>query len=184
MSTPAPPKPNPAPQPSDDPEVVPIPPDEEFWEKYNRRFEFPFSTVGAVLLHVAVACLLVVLWAKMRDSAPDKEAVPVVISPVDGIGEGSPGAELGIDPISKNDEEIKAPITAEELAQLPAGDCERVRDAIRALGREPRPPGCLGLTGRDGWRIRVGRYRVIDEIDDAEQAVLVLRVGDRRNVYR
>src|SRR5437764_12625532 len=118
MSTPAPPKPNPAPQPSDDPEVVPIPPDEEFWEKYNRHFEFPFSTVGAVLLHVAVACLLVVLWSKMRDSAGDKSPVPLVISPVDGLGEGSPGADLGNDQVSKSEEEIKAPITAEELAAI------------------------------------------------------------------
>ena len=133
MSTPAPPKPGPAPQPqpqpTDDPEVVPVPPDEEFWEKYNRHFEFPFSTVGAVLLHVGVACLLVVLWAKMRESAADKDAVPLVISPVDGLGEGSPGADLGIDPISKNDEEIKAPITADEIAKLPEV-LESVKDVL------------------------------------------------------
>ena len=93
MSTPAPPKPNPAPQPSDDPEVVPIPPDEEFWEKYNRRFEFPFSTVGAVLLHVGIAFLIVVLLTKMKDKSPDKN-LPVVISPVSGLDvlDGAPGA--------------------------------------------------------------------------------------------
>jgi len=48
-----------------------------------------------------------------------------------------------------------------ELVALPGGVYERVRDTIRTLGREPRPPGCLKLTGREGWRIRMGNYRVL-----------------------
>jgi mRNA interferase RelE/StbE len=71
-----------------------------------------------------------------------------------------------------------------ELAQLPSEAYERVRDAIRALAQDPRPPGCLKLTGREGWRIRTGDYRVIYEIDDEQQAVTVLHVGHRRDVYR
>jgi mRNA interferase RelE/StbE len=71
-----------------------------------------------------------------------------------------------------------------QLAQLPPGDYEHVRDAIRALAYAPRPHGCRKLTGRDGWRIRVGDYRVIFEIDDQARAVTVLSVGHRRDVYR
>ena len=71
-----------------------------------------------------------------------------------------------------------------ELAQLPAGTYERVRNAIRALSQDPRPPGCLKLSGREGWRIRVGNYRVIYDIDDMQQTVTVLHVGHRRDVYR
>lgn len=71
-----------------------------------------------------------------------------------------------------------------ELAHLPGVAYEHVRDAIRALGQNPRPPGCLKLTGRDGWRIRVGDYRVIYEIDDEHKAVTVLHIGHRRDVYR
>jgi mRNA interferase RelE/StbE len=48
-----------------------------------------------------------------------------------------------------------------ELQQLPREDYKRVCDAIRALAHEPRPAGCLVLTGRVGWRIHVGTYRVI-----------------------
>ena len=70
------------------------------------------------------------------------------------------------------------------LGRLPQRDYERVRDAIRALADEPRPPGCRKLTGRDSWRIRVGRYRVIYEIDDTVRIVSVLDVGHRRDVYR
>ncbi|MBQ11572.1 MAG: type II toxin-antitoxin system mRNA interferase toxin, RelE/StbE family [Planctomyces sp.] len=54
-----------------------------------------------------------------------------------------------------------------ELSRLPNPDYERVRDAIRDLADNPRPSGCLRLTGRDGWRIRVGVYRVIYEVDDS-----------------
>lgn len=50
---------------------------------------------------------------------------------------------------------------ARALSKLPERDYERVRDAVRALSADPRPPGCKKLVGRDGWRIRVGRYRVI-----------------------
>jgi mRNA interferase RelE/StbE len=46
-----------------------------------------------------------------------------------------------------------------ELQRLPHEDYERVREATRALAQNPRPPGCLALTGRTGWRIRVGNYR-------------------------
>jgi len=71
-----------------------------------------------------------------------------------------------------------------ELAQLPGETYERVRDAIRALSQNPRPPGCLKLTGREGWRIRVSDYRVIYEIDDPQHTVTILHVGHRRDVYR
>ena len=71
-----------------------------------------------------------------------------------------------------------------QLARLPLQDFERVRDAVRALSNDPRPDGCKKLTGRDGWRIRVGQYRVIYEIDDVVRVVTVLDVGNRRDIYR
>ena len=71
-----------------------------------------------------------------------------------------------------------------ELADLPGDAYERVRDAIRALAQNPRPPGCLKLTGREGWRVRTGDYRVIYEIDDRQQTVTILHIGHRRDIYR
>ncbi len=69
------------------------------------------------------------------------------------------------------------------MAALPERDYERVRDAIHTLASQPRPPGCKKLTGRDGWRIRVGFYRVIYEIQDEVRVVTVIDVGHRRDVY-
>ena len=70
-----------------------------------------------------------------------------------------------------------------ELAELRRDIYPRVRDAIQSLAQNPRPPGCLKLTGREGWRIRVGVYRVIYEIDDSERIITILNVGHRRDVY-
>ncbi|MEM1042467.1 MAG: type II toxin-antitoxin system RelE/ParE family toxin [Bacteroidota bacterium] len=72
---------------------------------------------------------------------------------------------------------------AKSLAKLPERDYERVRDAVRALGTDPRPPGCKKLVGREGWRIRIGRYRVIYEIADVVRVVTVLDVGHRKDIY-
>jgi mRNA interferase RelE/StbE len=71
-----------------------------------------------------------------------------------------------------------------ELADLPEDSYARVRDAVQALVEEPRPSGCKKLKGREGWRIRVGDYRVIYDIDDDEKTILVVHIGHRRDVYR
>ena len=71
-----------------------------------------------------------------------------------------------------------------ELAGLSADDYERVKGEIARLSQSPRPPGCQKLSGREGWRIRVGNYRVIYEIDDRQESVTVLHIGHRRDVYR
>ncbi len=76
------------------------------------------------------------------------------------------------------------PSAQKELAALPQGTYESVRDAILALGQDPRPPGCIKLSAREGWRIRQGDYRVIYEIDDGPKTVTVLRVRHRREAYR
>jgi mRNA interferase RelE/StbE len=70
-----------------------------------------------------------------------------------------------------------------ELAALPANGYSRVKSAILSLEDEPRPKTCKKLVGRDGWRIRVGDYRVIYEIDDEARIVVVLHIGHRRDVY-
>ena len=76
------------------------------------------------------------------------------------------------------------PRAQKELAQVPTQSYERVRDAIRALAEDQRPHGCLKLTAREGWRVRVGDYRVVYEVDDQQRTVTVLHVGHRREVYR
>lgn len=70
-----------------------------------------------------------------------------------------------------------------ELANLDKTEYERVRNAIALLAENPRPGDCKELVGREGWRIRIGNYRVIYEIDDTIKQITVLHIGHRRNIY-
>lgn len=70
------------------------------------------------------------------------------------------------------------------LASLPPVFQDRIIAAVRRLASSPRPPGVKKLTGREAWRIRVGDYRVIYEISDAELAILVVAMGHRKEIYR
>lgn len=64
-------------------------------------------------------------------------------------------------------------------------DRQRIVARILALADEPRPSGPEKLAGQsDRYRIRVGRYRVVYSIADDELVVLVVRVADRKDVYR
>jgi mRNA interferase RelE/StbE len=72
-----------------------------------------------------------------------------------------------------------------DLKRVSAGEFDRIIRAIRALAREPRPKGCRKIEGsKSDWRIRIGDYRVIYEIDDGAQAVRIMRVRHRSEVYR
>ncbi len=71
-----------------------------------------------------------------------------------------------------------------ELAQLPKQEYERIKEAVQNLSQDARPSGCKKLTGREGWRLRVGDYRVLYEIDDAQNKLTILHIGHRRDVYK
>ncbi|OGL99549.1 hypothetical protein A2501_04270 [Candidatus Uhrbacteria bacterium RIFOXYC12_FULL_57_11] len=72
-----------------------------------------------------------------------------------------------------------------ELQALPRPVLERVDAAIRTLAGDPRPPGSVKLKGlRHGYRLRVGDYRLLYEVDDQAGVVTVGHVGHRREVYR
>lgn len=69
-----------------------------------------------------------------------------------------------------------------DLRRLPADVFRRIISAIERLANDPRPDGCRKLAGSDSdWRIRIGDYRVLYEIDDENQ---LMRVRHRRDVYR
>ena len=71
-----------------------------------------------------------------------------------------------------------------QLGKIDRNQRSRVFQAIRKLADDPRPPGTKKLTGRPAWRIRVGSYRIIYEIHDDRLVVLVVAIGDRKEVYR
>jgi mRNA interferase RelE/StbE len=73
---------------------------------------------------------------------------------------------------------------AKEIGDLPKADCRRVVAKIQLLARDPRPHGCEKLSGAEKYRVRQGDYRILYEIDDSAKLVTVVKVGNRRDIYR
>lgn len=63
-------------------------------------------------------------------------------------------------------------------------DRQRVVARIAQLAIDPRPQGCIKLSGQDAYRVRQGDYRIVYTIEDDVLVVEVIRVGHRRDVYR
>ena len=71
-----------------------------------------------------------------------------------------------------------------QLDKLPDNIAEPILDAISLLENEPRPTGCKKLQSRDGYRIRIGNYRVIYEVYDTELVIDVVTLGHRKDIYK
>ena len=69
------------------------------------------------------------------------------------------------------------------LEDLPSTVSPRIKEVLIALGRNPRPIGCIKLTAEEGYRIRVGTYRILYRIDDKAKQLFIYRVKHRREVY-
>lgn len=76
------------------------------------------------------------------------------------------------------------PSARKELDDLDDALFQRVEQKILMLAGNPRPPGCKKLKGHsDIWRIRVGDYRLLYTVDDADMMVRISRIAHRREVY-
>jgi mRNA interferase RelE/StbE len=71
-----------------------------------------------------------------------------------------------------------------DLFKIPQQYQNRIIRAIQSLAKNPRPSGSKKLSGRDAWRLRVGNYRVIYEVDDDRLSILVVVIGHRKDIYR
>jgi mRNA interferase RelE/StbE len=72
------------------------------------------------------------------------------------------------------------------LARMPAVARERVRGALATLAANPdnHALDVKPLEGRNGFRLRIGGWRVIYELDRGRLIVLVLEIGARGDVYK
>ncbi|MEW6126657.1 MAG: type II toxin-antitoxin system RelE/ParE family toxin [Acidobacteriota bacterium] len=61
----------------------------------------------------------------------------------------------------------------------------RLKPKIDSLAKNPRPSGVKKLEGEeDLYRVRVGDYRIIYQIQDDKLIVLVVKIGDRKEIYK
>ena len=71
-----------------------------------------------------------------------------------------------------------------QLNTLPIFIHNKIIEDIAALPDTPRPAGCKKLKGqKNAWRIRVGDYRIIYEIEDKQLRILVVAIGHRKDIY-
>jgi mRNA interferase RelE/StbE len=70
--------------------------------------------------------------------------------------------------------------TRQELDRIREPDLGRITEAILKLEEDPRPRDCRKLRGLEGWRIRVGDWRVLYHVDDQECIITIVSVRRRR----
>ena len=71
-----------------------------------------------------------------------------------------------------------------QLRDIPRKDRLRVSGAIELLGDNPIPPKALKLTNRDGYRLRVGDYRIIYIFYSNRLIILIINIADRSAAYQ
>ena len=63
-------------------------------------------------------------------------------------------------------------------------DRRKIVRRIESLADDPRPVGSMKLSGRERYRIRQGRYRILYTIEQSVLVIHVIRIGHRKDVYR
>lgn len=79
---------------------------------------------------------------------------------------------------------LLAPPAERQLKSLTDSVQKRIVKRLKSLRENPRPQGVKRLAGEeDLYRVREGDYRIIYKIQDKELIVLVVKIGDRKEVY-
>jgi mRNA interferase RelE/StbE len=78
-----------------------------------------------------------------------------------------------------------SPRADHDINKLSRDVADRIAEAIEKLSQNPRPPGCLLLKNYkpQTWRIRIGDWRVLYEIHDQKNVVIIRNVHHRSHAY-
>ncbi len=73
---------------------------------------------------------------------------------------------------------------SKDFKKIPKKDLQKILSRIQKLGDDPHIPGNEKLTGQDLYRIRQGNYRILYSIQDKQLTIWVIKVGNRKDIYR
>lgn len=79
---------------------------------------------------------------------------------------------------------IIRPSAERDLNSLPDKEVEQIVRRIIQLINNPRPFGIQKLTDEEVYRIRIGKYRILFEVDDKKKVIFIFRIKHRKEVYR
>lgn len=71
-----------------------------------------------------------------------------------------------------------------QIERLSGEILKRIDRMLRSLEDNPRHSNVEKLTGYNLWRVRMGNYRIIFEIDDVHKRVIIYRIKHRKEAYR
>ncbi len=76
------------------------------------------------------------------------------------------------------------PKAQKDLDAISGNNFDFIKKKILLLSNKPRPFGSKKLTNDDGYRIRVGNFRILYRVNDSAKAVIIYRIKHRREAYR
>lgn len=71
-----------------------------------------------------------------------------------------------------------------DFEKLPLQIMNRIKKEIALLQNNPRPHGTIKLTQEEGYRQRVGDYRILYRINDHAKEIFIYRIKHRKEAYR
>jgi len=73
---------------------------------------------------------------------------------------------------------------SKELDKIPDALARKIADRISKLQTNRHPPNSKKLQGQNNHRLRIGSYRVIYTINKPKKEITILRIADRKTIYR
>ena len=72
------------------------------------------------------------------------------------------------------------------LLRMPRNTAKLIREKLEMIAADPYAdhPNAKKLQGRDGYRLRVGDWRIIYKIQSEQLMIMVLKVASRGKVYK
>jgi len=79
---------------------------------------------------------------------------------------------------------LAKPSVEKDLRNISSDYLPLINKKIHSLSENPRQSQTKRLRGIEGYRLRVGDYRILYEIDDSNKIVTICRILRRREAYR
>lgn len=73
---------------------------------------------------------------------------------------------------------------SKELDKIPDALAQKITDKILDLQKKSHPPNSKKLQGNNNFRLRIGSFRVIYTINKPKKEITILRIADRKTIYR